>query len=193
MTIERLISALWTEAELKERGIMDEARETAGKIVAAREESVARLDAQIESRKRYLAVSEAALSSSKERMRQRKAELYAVTGGMERVRDAAKALFLEFMKTPAYTPYLSAQAGLAEKEGGAIAQIRADAVTAQALRKAGVPNVVEDVTVENGFIAQMDDGKTRVFLLLDTQLEKLWNEAAPWLVAQITEAVTHGD
>lgn len=193
MTVERLISALWTEAELKERAIMDEARETAGKIVAAREESVARLDAQIESRKKYLAVSEAALSSSKERMRQRKAELYAVTGAMERVGDAAKALFLEFMKSPAYTPYLSAQVGLAEKEGGVIAQIRADAVTAQALRKAGVPNVVEDVTVENGFIAQMDDAKTRVFCLLDTQLEKLWNEAAPWLVAQITEAVTHGD
>lgn len=193
MTVERLISALWTEAELKERAIMDEARETAGKIVAAREESMSRLDAQIESRKKYLAASEAALSSSNERMSQRRAELYAVAGAMESVRNAAKSLFLEFMKSPDYIHYLSGQIELAKKEGGAIAQIRADAMTAQALRKAGVANVVDDVTVENGFVATLDDGKTRIFCLLDTQLEKLWIETAPRLVAQITEAVTRGD
>jgi lysyl-tRNA synthetase class II len=193
MSVERLICALWTEAELKERAIMEEAQETIGKITAAREESVSRLDIQIESRKKYLALSEEALGSAHETMRKRKAQLYAVAGAMKTVRDAAKALFLEFMKSPAYPAYLLRQIEFAKKESGAIGAIRADTMTAQALRKAGVPNVGDDVTVENGFIAVMDDGKTRIFCLLDTQLEKLWKEAAPRLVAQITEAVAHGD
>ncbi|MBF0635027.1 MAG: hypothetical protein HQK85_10245, partial [Nitrospinae bacterium] len=73
MTVERLISALWTEAELKERAIMEEARETAGKIAAGRVESVSSLDAQIESRKKYLVISEAALGAAHETLRKRKA------------------------------------------------------------------------------------------------------------------------
>lgn len=193
MTVERLISALWTEAELKERAIMEEARETAGKVAAVRVESVASLDAQIESRKKYLALSEAALGIAHETMRKRKAELYAVTEAMRSVRDAAKTLFRAFMKSPDYIAYLSRQVESVKKESGSIARIRADAITAQALRKAGVANVDDDAAVEDGFVAQMDDGKTRVFLLLDTQLEKLWNEAAPRLVAQITEALARGD
>ncbi len=193
MTVERLISALWTEAELKERAIMDEARETAGKITAAREEAVTRLVEQIENRKKQLTAGEAAYSSARERMRKRKSELYAVDGAMETVRDTARALFREFMKSPAYLPYLSSQMESVKKEAGAIGQIRADSITAQTLRKAGVPNVVDDGTVEDGFIALAQDGRTRVFCLLNTRLEKLWKETAPRLVAQITEAVTRGD
>ncbi|MBF0290678.1 MAG: hypothetical protein HQK86_00820 [Nitrospinae bacterium] len=193
MTVERLISALWTEAELKERAIMEEARETAGKIAAGRVESVSSLDAQIESRKKYLVISEAALGAAHETLRKRKAELYAVTGAVRSARDAAKTLFRAFMKSPDYAAYLSRQIEAVKKESGSIARIRADAITALALRRAGVANVDDDATVEDGFVAQMDDGKTRVFLLLDTQLEKLWNEAAPRLVAQITEALARGD
>lgn len=193
MTVERLISALWTEAELKERAIMDEARDTAGKITAARETAVTRLDAQIESRKKQLTAGEAAYASARERMRKRKMDIYAVDGAMEIVRDTTRALFREFMKSPAYLPYLSGQMESVKKDAGAIGEIRADSITAQAFRKAGVPNVVDDVTVEDGFIAVAQDGRTRVFCLLNTRLEKLWKETAPSLVAQITEAVTRGD
>ena len=193
MTVERLISALWTEAELKERVIMDEARDTVGKITAAREEAVARLDAQIENRKKQLTAGEAAYSSAKERMRKRKAELYAVDGAMQIVRDTTRALFREFMKSPAYLPYLLRQMESVKKEAGAIGEIRADSITAETLRKSGVPNVVADMTVENGFIALAQDGRTRVFCLFNTRLEKLWKQTAPRLVAQITEAITRGD
>lgn len=193
MTVERLISALWTEAELKERAIMDEAQDIAGKIASAQEEAVVRLNTQIESRKKYLAMSEEALGSAHETMRKRKAQLYAVAGTMESVRNATKVLFREFMDSPAYQAYLFRQIETVKKESGAIAQVRADSVTAETLRKAGVPNVVDDVAVENGFIAVMDDGKTRVFCLLDTQLGKLWREMAPRLVAQISEALPRGD
>lgn len=193
MSVQRLISALWTEAELKERAVMDEAQDMVGKITASQEDCVARLNAQIESRKKYLIMNETALGFAHEIMRKRKAELYAVAGAMQSVRDAAGVLFREFMKSPAYPAYLSGQVESVKKESGAIAQIRADSVTAQALRKAGVPDVVDDETALNGFIAVMDDGKTRVFCLLESQLEKLWRQAAPRLVAQISEAITRGD
>jgi hypothetical protein len=193
MSVERLICALWTEAELKERAIMDEAQEMIGKIASAREDAVARLNAQIESRKKYLAMNEAALGSAHEIMRKRKVELYAVARAMQGVRDGAKVLFREFMKSPAYTAYLSAQIESVKKESGAIAHIRADSVTAETLREAGVPNVVDDVTAPNGFIAVMADGATRVFCLLDARLEKLWKDSAPRLVAQISGAITRGD
>jgi hypothetical protein len=193
MTVERLISALWTEAELKERAVTDEARETAGKIAAACEEAVLRLNAQIENRKKYLTASREALSASNERLRGRKAELYAVAGAMETVRNATRGLFREFMKSPAYLPYLLRQIGSVKKEGVVIGEIRADAMTAQTLRKAGVQNVIDDATVENGFVAVAQDGMTRVFCLLETSLEKLRKQTAPRLVAQITQAVTRGD
>lgn len=193
MTVERLISALWTEAELKERAIMDEARETAGKITAAREEAVARLDARIENRKKHLTAGEAAYSSARARMRKRKAELYAVDRALKTALDAARVLFREFMKSPAYLPHLSRRMESVKKEAGAIGQIRADSITAQTLRKAGVPDVVEDETVEDGFIAVAEDGRTRVFCLFSARVEKLWKETGPRLVAQITEAIARGD
>jgi vacuolar-type H+-ATPase subunit E/Vma4 len=193
MSVERLISALWTEAELKERAIMDEAQDMIGKIASAGEEAAARLNAQVENRKKHLAMREAALGSAHEIMRKRKVELYAVAGAMESVRGAAGVLFREFMKSPAYTAYLMREIESVKKESGAIAQIRADSVTAETLRKVGVPNVVEDVTAPNGFVAVMADGKTRVFCLLDTRLAKFWKDSAPRLVAQISEAATRGD
>lgn len=193
MTVERLISALWAEADLKERAIAEDAQEMAAKIISAMQEASARLDAQIESRKKRLDMGEAARSSAREAIRKRKAELYAVAGAMESVQAATGVLYRQFMESPAYPAYLSRQVEAIKKGSGPILRIQADPVTAAAMRKGGIPNVQEDATLANGFVAAVGDGKTRVFCLFDTQLKKLWKDVAPGLVVKITEALAGGD
>lgn len=193
MTVERLISALWTEAELKERALMDEARERAAQITAEREETLSRLNERIEIRKKQIEADSAALASSMERMRKRRSVLLAMAKATDMARRETEKYFRDFMRSENYAQYLSREIDSITKESGAIAEIRADELTAESLRKIGIPNVVADPAVENGFVVVVGGGESRVFCLFSTKFEKLWRAEAPSFVAKISEAMPHGD
>ncbi|TBR21453.1 MAG: hypothetical protein EPO63_08635 [Candidatus Nitrosotenuis sp.] len=194
MGIEGLTAALKDEAAKEEAALLAAAESRAAEIRAGAEARLADLDgeaARIEAKCRAI---EDALRKGAEKTAARKRLAAAEQAYAHAVREECRALFRDFMQTPAYAGFAAAQYKAAAGELGTVERVAADARTAAALKGAvGDGTALETAPgIADGFAAYGTGGKVAVWCTFDTRFEKAWRRGGPAYARVIAEAAKHG-
>ncbi|MBI4666310.1 MAG: hypothetical protein HY751_07880 [Nitrospinae bacterium] len=189
MSVEKLLSALRLEAEIKERSILEEAAVKAEEVAVAAREKSAAIQREIDLKRQLMESRRDALRLARERMARREAMLEAQDAAAQAVKKEARGLFQEFMGSPAYGQYVARELETVRAEAGELEEVRADAVTAEIIRSLGGPEkIAVDENVACGFVASTGGGRRKWLCLLETRLEKLWRARGNEFVNRLTES-----
>lgn len=194
MGIEGLTAALRDEAVKEEAALAAMADRRVAEIQAETEARLADLGeeaARIEIKCRAL---EEALRSGAKKIAERKRLSAAEQAYAAGVREECRALFHDFMRTPEYAGFATAQYRLAAAELGKVERVKADARTAAALKDAlenGTALEIDE-SAADGFAAYGPGGRAVVWSTFETRFEKAWTRGGPAYAHAITEAVKRG-
>ncbi len=191
MSIEKLLSALRRETDLKEIALLKEAEEKAHSILASARENADEIDSQKEKLEKELTAKRESVRLAKERMHARKMVILAQDRTISDVLAECRTMAAHFMETPAYADFLTKEYKRIKGEVGAIETVIANEKTAAIfnLGDLHLSQVVLDEAVKDGFVAVAEKGRTKVLCLFHLLAEKAWNDAAPRFVKKIVEAV----
>ncbi|MBI5814339.1 MAG: hypothetical protein HZB29_01870 [Nitrospinae bacterium] len=188
MSVEKLLAAISAEADLKEREIFGEAAHKADAVMSGAKSRAAELDRAIEMKKREIALRGAALDAARKRMEDRSVSLESFNAAVEDILGIVRTMYRRFIDEPGYGAFVTAELARAGEEAGRISEVHADEKTAAVLKKAGVPNVIADETVADGFTAMLEDGRKAVTCALEPRLAKLWRMYGWKFAARIAAA-----
>ncbi|MBI5186506.1 MAG: hypothetical protein HZA01_12390 [Nitrospinae bacterium] len=187
MSVEKLLSALKKEAELREKTILEEAEVEARGVLSSAREQLEALEARISKEEKECALRRESLRLAGEKMLERKRATLAQNKTLSEVFTECASLFQDFMKSTAYAAFIEREYGKVKEELGAVEEVRADPLTAAILRGLNAPSVVQDKEVRDGFIASSCAGKTRISCIFSLRLEKKWREAGPGFVFKLKD------
>lgn len=194
MGIDGLTAALKDEAAKEEAALLAEAESRAAEIRAETDARLAGLGEEAGRIEAKCRAAEEALRSGAEKTAERARLSAAERAYAAAVREECRTLFRDFMQTPAYAGFATAQYRLAAAELGRVERVAADARTAGALKNAlGNGTTLEiDVSVADGFAAYGPGGRAAVWSTFDTRFERAWARGGPGYANAIAEAVKHG-
>ncbi len=194
MGIEGLVSALRDEAAREETALLAAADSRVTEIRAEADARFAALNdeaGRIEAKCRAL---EEALRKSAKKNAARKRLAAAEQAYAHAVREECRALFRNFMKTPAYAGFVTEQYKAAAGELETVERVAADAHTAAALKNAVDNGVVVETApdIVDGFAAYGPRGRIAIWSTFDTRFEKAWRRGGPAYALVIAEVAQHG-
>jgi cell division septum initiation protein DivIVA len=189
MSVEKLLSAMKKEAELREKAILEKADGEARGILSSAREQLEALEAMISKEEKESALRRESLRLAGGRMLERKRAILAQYQAQSVLFKECASMFRRFMDSPAYAEFIEREYGKVNEELGAVDEVRADPQTAAILKKLNVPSVVLDEGVHDGFIAFSTTGRKKISCLFSLRLEKKWRDAAPGFVARLGEAL----
>ncbi|MBI5636450.1 MAG: hypothetical protein HZA03_00605 [Nitrospinae bacterium] len=194
MGIEELAAALKSEAAKEEAALLAGAESRAAEIRAETDGHLAALGEEAGRIEAKCRAMEEALRSGAEKTAARKRLAAAEQAYAAAVREECRALFREFMLTPAYADFAAAQYRIAAAELGGVERVAADARTAEALKDAleNGAALETDAAIVDGFAAYGPGGRAAVKSTFDTRFEKAWRNGGPAYGRAIAEAVKHG-
>lgn len=194
MGIEGLTGALKAEAVKEEAALVAMAELRVAEIRAETDARLAGLEEEAKRIEAKCRAMEETLRSGAEKTAGRKWLSAAEQACAAAVREECRALFHDFMQTPAYSGFALAQYRLAAAELGRVERVAADARTVAALKNA-IENGTAleiDVSVADGFAAYGRRGRAAVWSTFDTRFEKAWRRGGPAYAHAIAEAIKHG-
>lgn len=195
MSVEKLILSLKKGGRLRQEAILEAAREESEKILAGAREKVSVINSQIEHEKEKLAEKIKRIENSRKTVRAR-AEMSSL---VKRYTDSIKALcrenYRKFMESGVYNGFIKNQMENVRNELKDVSEFRADARTARVISPhiKGAEKVMEDASVNEGFVAVSKDGRVKVWCDLATMMEKAWSYRAPDIVKKVHEVVKNVD
>ncbi len=194
MGIEGLTAALKDEAAREEAALLAAA---GSRVMDIRAETDARLAALGDEARRIEAkcrAVEEALRKGAEKTAARKRLAAAEQAYAHAVREECRALFRNFMITPAYAVFVAKQYKAAAGELGTVERVEADTHTAAVLKDIlGNGTVLETgPDIIDGFAAFGPKGRVAVWSTFDTRFEKAWRRGGPAYARVIAEAAKHG-
>ena len=188
MSVEKLLSALSKEADLKEKAVLEEAGERARSILSEAREKARELDSRISALKKAVELKRQSLLLSRKKLRVRARAALTQNLIISDIFSECAALHIRFMETPAYADFLKGEYRRIQEEMGTVEEVRADPKTAALLIGLGLSPIVEDDKVEGGFVAVAEKGARKISCVFPHRLQKKWKEAAPRFVKRIAEA-----
>ena len=194
MGIEELTGALKDEAAREEAALMATAERSAAEIRAEADARLAILEEEAGRIKAKCIALEETLRRGAEKMAGRARLSAAGQAYADAVREECRALFREFMRTPAYAGFVAAQYRLAAAELGTVERVAADPRTAEALKTAVEKDTRLDIDAAavDGFAAYGPGGRAGIWSTFDTRFERAWRRGGPVYAQAIAEAVKHG-
>jgi len=188
MSVEKLLSALGKEADLKEKTVLEEAREKARSILSEAVEKARDLDVRISALKKAVELKRQSLLLSHQKLRDRERATLTQNLIISDIFSECAALHRRFMESPAYADFLKDEYRRILEEMGTVEEVRADPKTAALLIGMGISPVVADDKIEGGFAAVTEKGTRKISCVFPHRLQKKWREAAPRFVKRIVEA-----
>ncbi len=183
MGIDKLLAVLEKEADLKEQALLQQARDESEKIIRSARSRAAAIDLEIGKLKRLAIDRENAYRTAAQRMAQRAEAVYRQSKVVSAVFAECEKMFRGFMVTERYEEFVRDRYSSVRDELGSVKKIVADKVTARTLEKLNVTNVSVDDGVGLGFVAESDDGKTKIFCVFRLSLENYGTTSVhglPW-------------
>ncbi len=187
MGIEKLTAALEKEAALKEAAILAEVESSAEEILKDAERNKREIEEEIAKLSAVLGEKKKLLEDGRLRLNERRRETALENLCVEELKTECRKLFREFMRTTGYRGFLKAELEKVTAELGKMDRIKADGVTAAVLAEITEAAVSADNSVRDGFIAEAGMGAVTVYSTFDSRLEKIWEEAAPEFIKEISE------
>ncbi len=194
MGIEGLTAALQDEAVKEEAALLATAEGRVAEIRAETDGRLAILDEEAGRIEAKCRAMDEALRRGSEKTAARQRLSAAEQAYIAAVRAECRALFHDFMKTPAYAGFAAAQYRLAAAELQKVERVAADPRTAEALKGALENGAVLDIDVSlvDGFAAYGRGGRAAVRSTFDTRFERAWARGGTAYANVIAEAVKHG-
>lgn len=194
MGIEGLTAALKDEAAKEEAALVTMAERRVAEIQAETAARFAGLDEEARRIEAKCRVTEEARRRGAEKIAHRARLATAEQSYAAAVREECRALFHDFMQSPAYAGFAAAQYRLAANELGKVERVMADARTAAALKNTLENGTILEIhdSVTDGFAAYGSGGRTAVWSTFETRFEKAWARGGPAYARAIAEAVKHG-
>jgi len=195
MSVEKLLLSLKKEGQLRQEAVLGEAREEADKILADARNTVTGMEIQINRERQKLAEKIKRIKSSSETVSARAVKSLLVKRYTDSIKALCRENFRRYMDKEEYGGFINRQMARARLELNGISEFRADSRTAQALssRIKNGEKVVEDFSINGGFVAVSKDGRVKLRCDFDSMMEKAWSLCAPDIVKKIHEAVKDVD
>ena len=195
MSVEKLLKSLKKEGELRQEVVLAEAKEEAEKILADARDKVKLLEFKSDHERSNLAKKIKKIQSSRKTVAARAGRSLLVKKYTGSIKALCRESFLDYMKKADYGEFIKRQLDRARMELDGISEFRADSRTAQTLssRIKKSEKVVEDFSINGGFVAVSKDGRIKLRCDIDAMMEKAWSHNAPDIVKKIHEAVENVD
>lgn len=195
MSVEKLLKSLKKEGQLRREAVLAEAGEEAGKILAEARDKVRLIEFQIDRERQKLAEKIKKIKSSRKTVAARTGRSLLVKRYTDSIKALCRENFRGYLDKKDYGEFINRQLGRARLELNGISEFRADSRTAQALssRIKNAEKVVEDSSLNGGFVAVAKDGRVKLWCDFDAMMEKAWFRCAPDIVKKIHEAVENVD
>ncbi len=190
MSVEKLLSALDKEAELKEKKVLEKAEREADEIERKAFVDIERIRTEAVKLEENIAAENKTLAKAAKRIASRSKRLKAEQVVISSLFSRCEELYTDFQKRGDFRRFIEGEYNKAVSELGAVTEVIADETTATVLKGIQGLKVRIDKNIGNGFTV-IDENGAAVSSLFENRLEKLWRTEAPLFVKRIHEAVLH--